>query len=267
MPEYQWLCWLAILMFVSSSRSTFCNTRPCRWLAILIMILSLALKQDIAVQCCEDLKCRIRVGKESHFIGCWTVGKTSIGSEASLRPTVRDVVTTVSTWNCLSSFLWSPGRPGREAESGDVVMVSAVILDQIRPDPGDNHPSLVKKPWLLPGYSLCVGMRLRLSLQGASLTRLPERTWFLCTGYYVFYRLFPCFGETQYCVSQWLCRTAFNNEKTWPMKRLHWAWWSNGQPRSSPNSLICPESILWGEPWPASLARNQTSISSLPLSL
>ena len=40
------------------------------WLAILIMILSLALKQDIAVQCCEDLKCRIRVGKESHFIGC-----------------------------------------------------------------------------------------------------------------------------------------------------------------------------------------------------
>ena len=119
MPEYQWLCWLAILMFVSSSRSTFCNTRPCRWLAILIMILSLALKQDIAVQCCEDLKCRIRVGKESHFIGCWTVGKTSIGSEASLRPTVRDVVTTVSTWNCLSSFLWSPGRPGRERRCRD----------------------------------------------------------------------------------------------------------------------------------------------------
>ena len=83
------------------------------------------------------------------------LGRSLIGSKASLRPTVRDVVTTVSTWNCLSSFLWSPGRPGREAESGDVVMVSAVILDQIRPDPGDNHPSLVKKQWLLPGYSLC----------------------------------------------------------------------------------------------------------------
>ena len=122
MPEYQWLCWLAILMFVSSSRSTFCNTRPCRWLAILIMILSLALKQDIAVQCCEDLKCRIRVGKESHFIGCWAVGKTSSwfwGESSPHRQRCRDDCVNVKLFVKLFVITRAAGQRGRERRCRD----------------------------------------------------------------------------------------------------------------------------------------------------
>ena len=269
MPEYQWLCWLTILMFLSSSRSTFCNTRPCRWLAM-IMILSLAaLKQDIAVQCCEDLKCRIRAGRESHFIGCWTVGKISNwfwGESSPHRQRCRDDCVNVKLFVKLFVITRAAGQRGRERRCRDGLR-SHLGSDQAG-SRGQSPESREEAVIITRVFTLLrVGMRLRLSLQGASLTRLPERTWFLCTGYYVFYRLFPCFGETQYCVSQWLCREALNNEKTWPMRRLDWAGWANERPRCSPNSLICPESILWAEPWPASLAGNQTSISSLPLSL
>ena len=83
-----------------------------------------------------------------------------------------------------------------QAESGDVVMVSAVILDQIRPDPGDEGTITQVPCYHYQAHSLSPSCLAR------SLARLQERTWFLCTGYYVFYRLFPCFGETQYCVSQ-----------------------------------------------------------------
>ena len=101
-------------------------------------------------------------------------------------------------------------------------------------------------------------------VSAASLTRLPERTWFLSAGYYVFYRLFPCFGETQYCVSQWPLRSFeqwddLANEKA-SLSRVN-------QSADSIFAQLFHLSKAHPVPEPASLARNQTSISSLPLSL